>query len=84
VALADMSAYNSIETTSSSLLLSIFEENLPNIFGINPVEFAILVGTVYYVFGPNLVYEYAREAGKLFSQYGPVGKFHCRLIVDDW
>ena len=51
-----------------------FDDDLPNILGINPIEAAILFGILYYVYGPNVLYEYAREAGKLFSTYAPIIK----------
>jgi hypothetical protein len=49
-----------------------YEDDLPNILGINPIEAAIIFGVLYYVYGPNVLYEYAREAGKLFSTYAPI------------
>ena len=51
-----------------------FDDDLPNILGINPIEAAILFGVLYYIYGPNVLYEYAREAGKLFSTYAPIIK----------
>ena len=51
-----------------------YEDDLPNIFGINPIEGAIIFGVLYYIYGPNVLYEYAREAGKLFSTYAPIIK----------
>lgn len=29
---------------------------------------------LYYVYGPNILYEYARGAGKAFGTYGPIVK----------
>jgi len=49
-----------------------FDDDLPNILGINPIEAAILFGALYYFYGPTTLYEYAREAGRLFSTYAPV------------
>jgi hypothetical protein len=51
-----------------------WEDDLPNILGINPIEAAIIFGLLYYVYGPDTIYEYARQAGKLFSTYAPVVK----------
>ncbi len=51
-----------------------WEDDLPNILGINPIEAAIIFGGLYYFYGPNVLYEYAREAGKLVSTYAPVVK----------
>ena len=49
-------------------------EDLPNILGINPIEAALIFGVLYYVYGSEVLYEYAREAGRLFSTYGPIVK----------
>lgn len=49
-------------------------EDLPNILGINPIEAALIAGVLYYVYGSEVLYEYAREAGRLFSLYAPVVK----------
>lgn len=51
-----------------------WEDELPNIFGINPLEAAVVFGALYYFYGPTTLYEYAREAGRLFSTYAPVVK----------
>lgn len=51
-----------------------WEDDLPNILGINPIEAALIFGVLYYVYGPGVLYEYAREAGKLFSTYAPIVK----------
>lgn len=51
-----------------------WEDDLPNILGINPIEAAIVFGALYYFYGPTILYDYAREAGKLFSTYAPVVK----------
>jgi hypothetical protein len=50
------------------------DEDLPNILGINPIEGAILAAALYYFYGPNTLYEYAREAGKFVSTYAPIVK----------
>ena len=49
-----------------------FDDDLPKILGINPIEASLVLGALYYFYGPNVLYEYAREAGKLFSTYAPV------------
>ena len=51
-----------------------WEDDLPNILGINPIEAAVIFGALYYVYGSAVLYEYAREAGKLFSTIAPVVK----------
>ena len=51
-----------------------WEDDLPNILGINPIEAAIIFGGLYFFYGPNVLYEYAREAGKLVSTYAPIVK----------
>ena len=66
-------------TGKSATSLSLFgssygNEDLPNILGINPFEAAFIFGVLYYIFGADTIYEYAREAGRLFSQYAPVVK----------
>ena len=33
-----------------------------------------LEGLLYYVYGPSVLYEYAREAGKAFGTYAPIVK----------
>jgi hypothetical protein len=50
----------------------LFEEDLPNLFGINPLEAALLFGGLYYLVGPAKLYEFVREAGRLFSTYVPI------------
>jgi hypothetical protein len=50
-----------------------WEDDLPNILGINPFEAALLFGALYKFYGPGVLYEFAREAGKLFSTYAPIG-----------
>ena len=49
-----------------------WEDDLPNILGINPFEAALLFGALYKFYGPGVLYEFAREAGKLFSTYAPI------------
>ena len=49
-----------------------WEDDLPNILGINPFEAALLFGALYKFYGPGILYEFAREAGKLFSTYAPI------------
>ena len=49
-----------------------WEDDLPNILGINPFEAALLFGALYKFYGPSVLYEFAREAGKLFSTYAPI------------
>lgn len=51
-----------------------WEDDLPNILGINPFEAAIIFGVLYYIYGPNVLYEYARDAGKFVSTYAPIVK----------
>ena len=70
---------SSSSTGKSTSSLSVFgssygNEDLPNILGINPFEAAFIFGVLYYVFGADTIYEYAREAGRLFTQYAPVVK----------
>ena len=67
-------------TKESSLELKDFgQDELPNLFGINPVEATILFGTAYYVFGSEKLYEFAREAGRIFSTYFPI----VRQAIED-
>lgn len=61
----------------ASLIVSvggIFDDDLPNILGINPLEATILFGLLYFFYGPTQLYEWVREAGKLFATYGPIVK----------
>lgn len=55
-------------------LKGLFDDDLPNILGINPIEAAIIGGVLYYIYGPTTLYEYAREAGKFVSTYIPIIK----------
>lgn len=72
------SRYSTIDDTSAFLvsLNSPFDDDLPNILGINPIEAAIIFGALYYFYGPATLYEYAREAGKFFSTYAPIGMYN--------
>ena len=49
-----------------------WDDDLPNILGINPIEAAIIFGVLYYIYGPAVLYDYAREAGKFVSTYAPI------------
>jgi hypothetical protein len=49
-----------------------FDDDLPNILGINPFEAAILFGALYKFYGSAVLYDFAREAGKLFNTYAPI------------
>ena len=64
--------------TSSSTRLGLiknwWEDDLPNILGINPLEAAVIFGALYYVYGPTTLYDYAKEAGKFVSTYAPIVK----------
>ena len=51
-----------------------WDNDLPNILGINPLEAAIIFGILYYLYGPNVLYEYVREAGLAFGKYAPIIK----------
>jgi hypothetical protein len=51
-----------------------WEDDLPNILGINPLEAAVIFGALYYLYGPNVLYEYARSAGNAFGTYAPIIK----------
>ena len=62
------------QQSRSTVLYGVFDDDLPNILGINPVEAAFIFGLLYYFFGSETIYEYAREAGRLFSTYAPVVK----------
>jgi hypothetical protein len=61
-------------SSSSRLRRAWYDDDLPNILGINPIEAAVIGGALYYFYGPTVLYEYAREAGRLFSTYAPVVK----------
>lgn len=64
----------SLRRKETRLYKAWYDDDLPNILGINPIEAAIIGGALYYFYGPNTLYEYAREAGRLFSTYAPVVK----------
>lgn len=71
---------NSLDDSSTFIdSASIFDDDLPNILGINPIEAAIIVGALYYFYGPTTLYEYAREAGNFVSTYIPIVK---RVVSD--
>lgn len=71
--ISSQSRLHSTAISNSNMLISaIFDDDLPNILGINPIEAAILGYALYYFYGPNTLYEFAREAGRLFSTYAPV------------
>mmetsp|Transcript_19386 Transcript_19386/g.18732 ORF Transcript_19386/g.18732 Transcript_19386/m.18732 type:complete len:737 (-) Transcript_19386:324-2534(-) len=57
---------------SFELYTSWFDDDLPNILGINPFEAAILFGALYKFYGSAVLYDFAREAGKLFNTYAPI------------
>ena len=50
-------------------LYGLTDEDLPNLLGINPIEAAVLFGFLYYVYGPEELYNYAREAGKFAGRF---------------
>lgn len=58
----------------SSVLLtkSWFDDDLPNILGINPIEATIIFGALYYLYGPTALYDFARAAGNFVSTYLPI------------
>ena len=47
-------------------------DDLTKCFGTNTFEAALLFGALYKFYGPSVLYEFAREAGKLFSTYAPI------------
>lgn len=51
-----------------------YQDDLPNILGINPLEAAVIFGALYYFYGPTTLYKYTREAGVFFSTYAPIVK----------
>jgi len=59
---------------SKSSLKAFLDEDLPNIFGINPIEAAIIIGASYYFYGPATLYEYARTAGNFVATYLPIAQ----------
>lgn len=58
----------------SSLLLnkSFLDDDLPNILGINPIEAAVIAAICYALYGPDALYEFAREIGSFIGKYAPV------------
>lgn len=61
-------------TTIITALTPWYQDDLPNILGINPLEAAVIFGALYYFYGPTTLYKYTREAGVFFSTYAPVVK----------
>ena len=45
------------------------DEGLPSLFGINPLEAAVIFGVLYFYFGPTALYNTARDAGYLSFRY---------------
>ena len=72
---SQMSTWHS---STSTLILTFgkpwWDDDLPNILGINPLEAAVIFGALYYFYGIDTLYEYARDAGKAFSTYAPIIK----------
>lgn len=68
------SSYPPVLPASSTALRGVFDDDLPNLAGINPVEATFILGVLYYFFGSETIYEYAREAGRLFTTYVPIVK----------
>jgi hypothetical protein len=60
------------DTKLMSLYKPFWEDDLPNLFGINPIEASLIFGFLYYLYGPEALYDYAREAGKFVSTYVPI------------
>jgi hypothetical protein len=60
------------KTKTSLMMKQWWEDDLPNILGINPLEAAVIFGALYYFYGPTVLYEYAREAGRFVSTYSPI------------
>ena len=60
------------KTKTSLMMKQWWEDDLPNILGINPLEAAVIFGALYYFYGPTILYEYAREAGRFVSTYSPI------------
>ena len=81
---------NNIFDTTSSLLLNYgftkpwWEDDLPNILGINPLEAAIIFGALYYLYGIDALYDFARDAGKTFSTVTPIIKQVVGDIYDEF
>jgi hypothetical protein len=57
-----------------NLIKNWWDDDLPNILGINPLEAAVIFGALYYFYGPTTLYDYAKEAGKFVSTYAPIVK----------
>ncbi len=70
-----------------SLILSVtpwYQDDLPNILGINPLEAAVIFGALYYYYGPTTLYKYTREAGVFFSTYAPIVRDLVTDIVTEF
>ena len=61
-----------------------YQDDLPNILGINPLEAAVIFGALYYYYGPTTLYKYTREAGVFFSTYAPIVKDVVTDIVAEF
>ena len=81
---------NNVLEKASSLLLNYgftkpwWEDDLPNILGINPLEAAIIFGALYYLYGIDALYDFARDAGKTFSTVTPIIKQVVGDIYDEF
>ena len=62
------------QTSTKVMAYAPWDDDLPNLFGINPIEAALIGAVLYYVYGPEELYSYAREAGKFVSTYFPIVK----------
>lgn len=71
-------------TIDIALIKPWWEDDLPNILGINPLEAAVIFGVLYYLYGPSALYDFAREAGKAFSTYAPVVKTAVTDIFNEF
>ena len=61
-----------------------YQDDLPNILGINPLEAAVIFGGLYYYYGPTTLYRYTREAGIFFSTYAPIVRDVITDIVEEF
>lgn len=70
------SSFSSFPSSSTrlNLIKNWWDDDLPNILGINPLEAAVIFGALYYFYGPTTLYDYAKEAGKFVSTYAPIVK----------
>lgn len=71
-------------TTLVTALTPWYQDDLPNILGINPLEAAVIFGALYYFYGPTTLYKYTREAGVFFSTYAPIVKDVVTDIFDEF